>query len=96
MPAKRKRGSSKKHSKAMEAQLEQHRDEINSETDGQGAQKTDTTAVETGRTDTDVTSDGTGTDEATDTDTVDADAAETARDADGQQPDGTDVYKRQH
>lgn len=90
MPAKRKRGSSKKHSKAMEAQLEQHRDEINSETDGQDAQKTDTTAVETGRTDTDVTADGTGTDEATDTDTVDADAAETARDADGQQPDGTE------
>lgn len=74
----------------MEAQLEQHRDEINSETDGQDAQKTDTTAVETGRTDTDVTADGTGTDEATDTDTVDADAAETARDADGQQPDGTE------
>lgn len=90
MPAKRKRGSSKKHSKAMEAQLEQHRDEINSETDGQDAQKTDTTAVETGRTDTDVTADGTGTDEATDTDIVDADAAETARDADGQQPDGTE------
>ena len=90
MPAKRKRGSSKKHSKAMEAQLEQHRDEINSETDGQDAQKTDTSTVETGRAGTDVTADGTGADEATATDTVDADAAETARDADGQQPDGTE------
>lgn len=91
MPAKRKRGSSKKHSKAMEAQLEQHRDEINSETDGQDAQKTDAPTVETGRVDTDVTTDGTGADEATATDTVDADAAETARDTDGQQLDETDA-----
>lgn len=91
MPAKRKRGSSKKHSKAMEAQLEQHRDEINSETDGQDTQKTDTPTVETERTGTDVTADGTGADEATATDTVDADAAETARDTDGQQPDETDA-----
>lgn len=91
MPAKRKRGSSKKHSKAMEAQLEQHRDEINSETDGQDAQKTDTSTVETGRAGTDVTADGTGADEATATDTVDADAAETARNTDGQQPDETDT-----
>lgn len=91
MPAKRKRGSSKKHSKAMEAQLEQHRDEINSETDGQDAQKTDTSTVETGRAGTDVTADGTGADEAIATDTVDADAAETARNTDGQQPDETDT-----
>lgn len=93
MPAKRKRGSSKKRSKAMEAQLEQHRDEINSETDGQDAQKTDTTTAETGRADTDVTTDGTGADEATAADTADADAdaAETARDTDGQQPDETDA-----
>lgn len=91
MPAKRKRGSSKKHSKAMEAQLEQHRDEINSETDGQDAQKTDTTTAETGRADTDATEDCKGADEATATDTVDADAAETARDTDGQQPDGTEA-----
>ena len=91
MPAKRKRGSSKKHSKAMEAQLEQHRDEINSETDGQDAQKTDTTTVETGRADTDVTTDGTGSDEATAADTVDADATETARDTDEQQLDETDA-----
>ena len=90
MPAKRKRGSSKKHSKAMEAQLEQHRDEINSETDGQDAQKIDTTTVETGRADTDVTTDGTGADEATATDTVDADAEGTAQDTDGQQPEGTE------
>ena len=90
MPAKRKRGSSKKHSKAMEAQLEQHRDEINSETDGQDAQKTDTPAAETGRTDTDVTEDGTGADEATATDTVSADATETTRDTDGQHPDVTE------
>lgn len=90
MPAKRKRGSSKKHSKAMEAQLEQHRDEINSETDGQDAQKTDTPTVETGRADTDVTTDGTGADEATATDTVDADTAETVQDTDGQQPDETE------
>lgn len=74
----------------MEAQLEQHRDEINSETDGQDAQKTDTPTAETGRTDTDVTADGTGADEATDTDTVDADVAGTAQDADEQQPDGTE------
>ena len=91
MPAKRKRGSSKKPSKAMEAQLEQHRDEINSETDGQDAQKTDTTTVETGRADTDVTTDGTGSDEATAADTVDADATETARDTDEQQLDETDA-----
>lgn len=90
MPAKRKRGSSKKHSKAMEAQLEQHRDEINSETDGQDAQKTDTPAVETGRTDTDVTEDGTGADEATATDTVDTDVVGEARDTDEPQPDGTE------
>lgn len=89
MPAKRKRGSSKKHSKAMEAQLEQHRDEINSEADGQDAQKTDTPAVETGLTDTDVTEDGTGADEANANDTVSADAAETAQGTDGQQPDET-------
>lgn len=75
----------------MEAQLEQHRDEINSETDGQDAQKTDTSTVETGRAGTDVTADGTGADEATATDTVDADAAETARNTDGQQPDETDT-----
>lgn len=74
----------------MEAQLEQHRDEINSEADGQDAQKTDTLTVETGRADTDVTADGTGADEATAADTVDADATETARDTDGQQPDGTE------
>lgn len=74
----------------MEAQLEQHRDEINSETDGQDAQKTDTPTVETGRVDTDVTTDGTGADEATATDTVDADTAETARDTDESQPDGTE------
>lgn len=91
MPAKRKRGSSKKHSKAMEAQLEQHRDEINSETDGQDVQKTDTTTVETGRADTDVTANGTEADEATATDTVDADAAETAQGTDGQQPDEADA-----
>lgn len=91
MPAKRKRGSSKKHSKAMEAQLEQHRNEINSETDGQDAQKTDTPTVETGRADTDVTTDGTGTDEATAADTVDADATETSRDTDEQQLDETDA-----
>lgn len=90
MPAKRKRGSSKKHSKAMEAQLEQHRDEINSETDGQDAQKTDTPAVETGRTDIDVTEDGTGADEATATDTVDTDVVGEARDTDKPQPDGTE------
>lgn len=89
MPAKRKRGSSKKHSKAMEAQLEQHRDEINSETDGQDAQKTDTTTAETGRADTDVTTDGTVADEATATDTVDA--VETAQGTDGQQPDAADA-----
>lgn len=87
MPAKRKRGSSKKHSKAMEAQLEQHRNEINSEADGQDAQKTDTPTAETGRTDTDVTTDGTVADEATATDTVDA--VETAQGTDGQQPDET-------
>lgn len=75
----------------MEAQLEQHRDEINSETDGQDAQKTDTTTVETGRADTDVTTDGTGSDEATAADTVDADATETARDTDEQQLDETDA-----
>lgn len=91
MPAKRKRGSSKKHSMTMEAKLEQHRDEINSETDGQDAQKTDTPTAETGRVDIDVTTDGTGADEATATDTVDADTAETARDTDGQQPDETDA-----
>lgn len=91
MPAKRKRGSSKKHSKAMEAQLEQHRDEINNEADGQDTQKTDTTTAETGRTDTDVTADGTGADEANAADTVDADAAETARGTDRQQPDETDA-----
>lgn len=90
MPAKRKRGSSKKHSKAMEAQLEQHRNEINSEADGQDAQKTDTPTVKTGRADTDVTEDGTKADEATATDTVDADGAETTRDTDGQQPDVTE------
>lgn len=87
MPAKRKRGSSKKHSKAMEAQLEQHRNEINSEADGQDAQKTDTPTAKTGRTDTDVTTDGTVADEATATDTVDA--VETAQGTDGQQPDET-------
>lgn len=91
MPAKRKRGSSKKHSKAMEAQLEQHRDEINSEADGQDAQKTDTPTAETGRADTDVTTDGTEADEANATNTVDADEAETTRDTDGQQPDETDA-----
>lgn len=90
MPAKRKRGSSKKHSKAMEAKLEQHRDKINSEADGQDAQKTDTPTAETGRTDTDVTTDGTKADKATATDTVDADGAETTRDTDGQQPDVTE------
>lgn len=90
MPAKRKRGSSKKHSKAMEAQLEQHRDEINSETDGQDAQKIDTPTVETGRSDTDVTADGTEADEANANDTVSADAAETAQGTDGQQPDETE------
>lgn len=90
MPAKRKRGSSKKHSKAMEAQLEQHRNEINSEADGQDAQKTDTPTVETERADTDVTTDGTGADEATATDTVDTDAVGEARDTDEPQPDGTE------
>lgn len=74
----------------MEAQLEQHRDEINSETDGQDAQKTDTPAVKTGLTDTDVTEDGTGADEANANDTVSADAAETAQGTDGQQPDETE------
>lgn len=88
MPAKRKRGSSKKHSKAMEAQLEQHRNEINSEADGQDAQKTDTPTAETGRADTDATPDGTGADEANATDTVDA--VETVQGTDGQQPDGTE------
>lgn len=91
MPAKRKRGSSKKRSKAMEAQLEQHRDEINSKADGQDAQKTDTPTAETGRADTDVTTDGTEADEANATNTVDADEAETTRDTDGQQPDETDA-----
>lgn len=91
MPAKRKRGSSKKYSKAMEAKLEQHRDEINSETAVQeDARETDTPTVKTGRTDTDVTEDGTKADEATATDTVDADGAETTRDTDGQQPDVTE------
>lgn len=90
MPAKRKRGSSKKHSKAMEAQLEQHRDEINSEADGQDAQKTDTPTVETGRADTDVTTDGTEADEATAADTVDADAVGEARNTDEPQPDETE------
>lgn len=90
MPAKRKRGSSKKHSKAMEAQLEQHRDEINSEADGQDAQKTDTPTVETGRADTDVTTDGTGADEATAADTVDADAVGEAHNTDEPQPDETE------
>lgn len=91
MPAKRKRGSSKKHSKAMEAQLEQHRDEINSETDGQDVQKTDTTTVETGRAGTDVTTDGTGVDEAAAADTVDADEVGEARNTDEPQPDETDA-----
>lgn len=91
MSAKRKRASSRKHSKAMEAQLEQHRDEINSETEGRDARETDTPTVETGRAGIDVTTDGTGADEATSTDTVDADAAGTARDVDGQQPDETDA-----
>ena len=90
MPAKRKRGSSKKHSKAMEAQLEQHRAEINNEADGQDTQKTDTTTVETVRADTDVTADGTGADEATATDTVDADAEGAAPDADESQHDVTE------
>lgn len=90
MPAKRKRGSSKKHSMAMEAKLEQHRDEINSETEEQDARETDVPTVETEHTDTDVTADGTGTDEATATDTVDTDEAGTARGADEQQPDGTE------
>lgn len=90
MPAKRKRGSSKKHSKAMEAQLEQHRDEINSETDGQDTQKTDTPTVETGRTDTDVTTNGTGADEATAADAADTDAEGTARGTDEPQPDETE------
>ena len=90
MPAKRKRGSSKKHSKAMEAQLEQHRDEINSEADGQDTQKTDTPTVETGRADTDVTTDGTGADEATAADTADTDAEGTARGTDEPHPDGTE------
>lgn len=71
----------------MEAQLEQHRDEINSEAYGQDAQKTDTPTAETGRTDTDVTTDGTVADEATAIDTVDA--VETAQGTDGQQPDET-------
>lgn len=75
----------------MEAQLEQHRDEINSEADGQDAQKTDTPTAETGRADTDVTTDGTEADEANATNTVDADEAETTRDTDGQQPDETDA-----
>lgn len=91
MPAKRKRGSSKKHSKAMEAQLEQHRDEINSEADGQDAQKTDTPTAETGRADTDVTTDGTGVDEAAAADTVDADEVGEARNTDEPQPDETDA-----
>lgn len=91
MPAKRKRGSSKKHSKAMEAQLEQHRDKINSETDGQDVQKTDTTTVETGRAGTDVTTDGTGVDEAAAADTVDADEVGEARNTDEPQPDETDA-----
>ena len=90
MPPKRKRGSSKKHSKAMEAQLEQHRDEINSETDGQDTQKTDTPTVETGRTDTDVTTNGTGADEATAADAADTDAEGTARGTDEPQPDETE------
>lgn len=90
MPAKRKRGSSKKHSKAMEAQLEQHRDEINNEADGQDTQKTDTPTVETGRTDTDVTTDGTGADEATAADAADTDAEGTARGTDEPQPDETE------
>ena len=91
MPAKRKRASSRKHSKAMEAKLEQHRDEINSETEAQeNAREFETPAVETERTDTDVTADGTGADGTTDTDTVNADAAGTARDADAQQPDVTE------
>ena len=75
----------------MEAQLEQHRDEINSEADGQDAQKTDTPTAETGRADTDVTTDGTEADEANATNTVDADEAEITRDTDGQQPDETDA-----
>ena len=91
MPAKRKRGSSKKHSKAMEAQLEQHRDEINNEADGQDVQKTDTTTVETGRAGTDVTTDGTGVDEAAAADTVDADEVGEARNTDEPQPDETDA-----
>lgn len=91
MPAKRKRASSRKHSKAMEAKLEQHRDEINSETEAQeNAREFETPAVETERTDIDVTADGTGADGTTDTDTVNADAAGTARDADAQQPDVTE------
>lgn len=72
----------------MEVQLEQHRNEINSEADGQDAQKTDTPTAETGRTDTDVTTDGTVADEANATDTVDA--VETVQGTDGQQPDGTE------
>lgn len=74
----------------MEAQLEQHRDEINSEADGQDAQKTDTPTVETGRADTDVTTDGTEADEATAADTVDADAVGEARNTDEPQPDETE------
>lgn len=91
MPAKRKRASSRKHSKAMEAKLEQHRDEINSETEAQeDARETETPAVEMERAGTDGTSDGTGADETTDTDTVNADAAGTARNADKQQPNVTE------
>lgn len=74
----------------MEAQLEQHRDEINSEIDGQDAQKTDTSTVKTGRAGTDVTAEGAGTDEATAKDTVDTDAVGEARDIDEPQPDGTE------
>lgn len=91
MPAKRKRASSRKHSKVMEAKLEQHRDEINSETEAQeDAREIETPAVEMERAGTDGTSDGTGADEATATDTADADAAGTARDADEQQPNVTE------
>lgn len=75
----------------MEAQLEQHRDEINNEADGQDVQKTDTTTVETGRAGTDVTTDGTGVDEAAAADTVDADEVGEARNTDEPQPDETDA-----
>ena len=95
MPAKRKRGSSRKHSKAMEAKLEQHREEINSETETQeNAQEIDAPTVETERADTDATPDGTGADEETAAetaaDTADADAEGTARDTDEPQPDETE------